>query len=118
MTTQLDELITELSDETERFHLLGERFEQSIKLSSQLQLQHKDSLDQFFSLKSNVAKIHSCLREYKQKSSQIHNENLHLHIEVKRLREKIENYQRIENLMHTKTNEQEIGLQQLRKELK
>ncbi|CAF1429218.1 unnamed protein product, partial [Adineta ricciae] len=117
LTTHLDELITDLSNETERFHLLGECFEKSIKLSNQLQLQHEDSLGQFFALKSNVAKIHLHLREYKQKSSQMHNENLHLHVEVKRLHEKIENYHRIENLMRIKSNEQEIGLQQLRKEL-
>ncbi|UJR13437.1 hypothetical protein I4U23_000451 [Adineta vaga] len=117
LITHLDELITDLSNEIDRFHLLGEHFQQSTNISTQLRVQYEDLISQFLMLKSNVEKIHLYLRKSKQKSFQINEENLHLHIEIKRLREKIENYHRVENLMHTKTNEQEIGLNQLRKDL-
>ncbi len=117
MTTHLDEQIVDLSDDVDRLHTLDERFEQSTKVFTHLRGQHEDLLVQFLSLKSIVQKARSYLREYKRKWSQINDENRHLRIENKRLRDKIDDFHRAESLMHAKIDEQEIGLSQLRKEL-
>jgi regulator of replication initiation timing len=65
-----------------------------------------------------VEKAHLYLREYKRKWSQMNDENRHLRIEIKRLREKIDDFHRAESLMHAKIDGQETDLVHLRKELK
>jgi regulator of replication initiation timing len=64
-----------------------------------------------------VEKVHLYLREYKRKWSQVSDDNRHLRIENKRLRDKIDDFHRAEGLMHAKIEEQDIGLSHLRKEL-
>jgi hypothetical protein len=118
ITTHLDEQIVDLNDDVEQLHTLDERFEHSTKLLTFLRGQHEDYLVQFLSLKSIVEKARIFLREYKRKWSQTSDENRHLCIENKRLRDKVDDYHRAESLMHVKIEEQEIGLSQLRKELK
>lgn len=118
VATHLDEQIIDLSDDVDRLHTLDERLEQSTKIFTNLRGQHEDVHAQFLSLKPIVEKAHSYLREYKRKWSQINDENRHLRIETKRLREKIDDFHRAEKLMHAKIDEQEIALSQLRKELK
>jgi len=118
ITTHLDEQIVDLSDDVERLHTLDERFEHSTKVLTLLRGQHEDFLVQFLSLKSLVEKAHIFLREYKRKWSQTNDENRHLRIENNRLRDKLDDFHRAESLMHAKIDEQEIGLNQLRKELK
>ena len=118
ITTHLDAQIVDLTDDAERLHTLEERFEHSTKLLTFLRGQHEDYLVQFFSLKSLVEKAHIFLRDYKRKWSQTSDENRHLRIENKRLRDRVEDFHRAESLMREKIEEQEIGLTQIRKELK
>jgi regulator of replication initiation timing len=118
MTIHLDEQIIDLTDDVDRLRILDERFEQSTKVFTHLRGQHEDLLGQFLSLKSIVEKAHLYLREYKRKWSQINDENRHLRIENKRLRDKIDDFHRAEHLMHAKIDEQEISLSQLRRELR
>jgi regulator of replication initiation timing len=114
----LDEQIIDLNDDVERLHTLDERFEHSTKILTLLRGQHEDILVQFLSIKSIVEKAHIFLREYKRKWTQKNDENRHLRIENKHLHDKIEDFHRAECLMHAKIDEQEIVLNQLRKELK
>ncbi len=100
-TTHLDEQIVDLIDDVDRLRTLDERFEQSTKVLTNLRGQHEDLLVQFRSLKSIVGKVHLYLREYKRKWSQVSDDNLHLRIENKRLRDKIDDFYRTEGLMHT-----------------
>jgi hypothetical protein len=100
-TTHLNEQIVDLSEDVDRLRTLDERFEQSTKALTNLQGQHEDLLVQFRSLKSIVGKVHLYLREYKRKWSQVSDDNLHLRIENKRLRDKIDDFYRTEGLMHT-----------------
>ena len=118
MATNLDEKIIDLSDDADRLRTFDERFEQSLKVFTHLRSQHEDVLVQCLSLKPLVEKVHIYLREYKRKWSQINDENRHLRIETKRLREKIDDFHRAESLMHAKIDEQETSIGHLRKELK
>ena len=117
VTMHLDEQIINLINDIDRLHIFDERFEQSTKILTNLRSQHEDFLVQFHSVKSMIEKFHLYLHEYKRKSTQINDENRHLRIETKRLREKIDDYHRTESLMHAKITEQDINLSQLRKEL-
>ena len=65
-----------------------------------------------------LEKAYLYVREYKRKWSQVSDENRHLRMETKRMRNKIDDFHRAEALMHTKIDEQETALVQLRKELK
>ena len=65
-----------------------------------------------------MEKAHVFLREYKRKWSQTNDENRHLRIENKHLRDKVDDFHRAKTLMHAKIDEQEIALNQLRKELR
>ena len=69
-------------------------------------------------MKPVLEKAHLYVREYKRKWSQTGDENRHLRMENKRMRHKIDEFHRTEGVMHAKIDEQELGLVQLRKELK
>ncbi|CAF3693774.1 unnamed protein product [Adineta steineri] len=113
ITAHLDEYLLDLNDDVDKLYLFDERFEQSIKISTQLRGQYEDLVEQFLSLKTNVERLHFHIHKYKQKWLQMNDENRHLRIETKHLRDKIENFHRI----HAKNDEQEIILGQIRKEL-
>ena len=83
-----------------------------------LRSQHEDVMLQYIALKPIVEKAYLYVREYKRKWSQIIDENRHLRSETKRMKNKIDDFHRAETLMHTKIDEQENALAQLRKELK
>ncbi|CAF5109189.1 unnamed protein product, partial [Rotaria sp. Silwood1] len=117
ITAHVDEQIIDLNGDVDRLTPIDERFEQSTKVLTHLQGQHEDFLVEFLSLKKIVGKTRLYLREYKRKWLQTNDENRQLHIEIKRLRDKLDDFHRAESLMHTKIDEQDIGLNQLRKEL-
>jgi regulator of replication initiation timing len=73
---------------------------------------------QYIAVKPILEKAYLYVREYKRKWSQTTDENRHLRTETKRMRSKIDDFHRAEGLMHTKIDEQETALVQLRKELK
>lgn len=114
----MDEQIVDLVDDADRLHELDERFEHSIKVLTLLRGQHEDLLAQIHPLKLSVEKAHVFLREYKRKWAQTNDENRHFRIETKHLREKIEDFHRAKSTMNAKIDEQDIALNQLRKELK
>ncbi|CAF3545695.1 unnamed protein product, partial [Rotaria sp. Silwood2] len=118
ISTHVDEQIIDLSGDVDRLASIDEHFEQSTKVLTHLRGQHEDILAEFLSVKKIVEKTNLYLREYKRKWLQINDENRHLHTEIKRLRNKLDDFHRAENLMHTKIDEQDILLSQLRKELK
>ncbi|CAF4352358.1 unnamed protein product [Rotaria sp. Silwood2] len=117
ISTHVDEQIIDLSGDVDRLASIDEHFEQSTKVLTHLRGQHEDILAEFLSVKKIVEKTNLYLREYKRKWLQINDENRHLHTEIKRLRNKLDDFHRAENLMHTKIDEQDILLSQLRKEL-
>ncbi|CAF3647727.1 unnamed protein product [Rotaria sp. Silwood1] len=117
ISAHVDEQIIDLNGDVDRLTPIDERFEQSTKVLTHLQGQHEDFLVEFLSLKKIVGKTRLYLREYKRKWLQTNDENRQLHIEIKRLRDKRDDFHRAESLMHTKIDEQDIGLNQLRKEL-
>lgn len=110
--------MTDLSEDVNQLCLLDERFEQSTKVLTHLRSQHEDLVLQVLALKPALEKAHLYVREYKRKWSQTNEENRHLRAENKRMRSKIDDFHRAEGLMHTKIEEQELSLAQLRKELK
>jgi regulator of replication initiation timing len=118
ITTHLDEKIVDIYDDVDKLHSIDQRFEQSLKIFTQLRTQHEDLVLQFLSLKSIVEKAHLYLRGYKHKWTQINDDNRRLHIENKHLHDKIDSFHRVEHVLHAKNDEQEINLGQLRKELK
>ncbi|CAF4067543.1 unnamed protein product, partial [Rotaria sordida] len=117
ISAHVDEQLIDLSSDIDRLTSIDERFEQSTKFLTHLRDQHEDFLVEFLSLKKIVEKTRIYLREYKRRWSQINDENRHLHIEIKRLRDKIDDFHRAEKLMYGKIDEQDIALNQLRKEL-
>ncbi len=118
ITTNLDEKIVDIYHDVDKLHSVDQRFEQSLKIFTQLRTQHEDLVLQFLSLKSIVEKAHLYLHGYKHKWTHINDDNRRLHIENKHLHDKIESFHRVEHIMHAKNDEQEINLGQLRKELK
>ncbi|CAF0725433.1 unnamed protein product [Rotaria sordida] len=117
ITSKLHEQITDLSEDANRLRILDERFEQSTKMLTLLRSQHEDLILQFMTVKPVLEKAHLYVREYRRKWSQTSDENRHLRMEIKRLRAKIDDFHRAEGIMHTKIDEQEMNLVQLRKEL-
>ncbi|CAF4150962.1 unnamed protein product, partial [Rotaria sp. Silwood2] len=117
ITSKLHEQVTDLSEDANRLRILDERFEQSTKILTLLRSQHEDLILQFMAVKPVLEKAHLYVREYKRKWSQTSDENRHLRMEIKRMRAKIDDFHRAEGIMHTKIDEQEINLVQLRKEL-
>ena len=107
-----------MSEETNKLQFLDDRFEQSTKLLTFLRSQHEDLLLQFATIKPVLEKAFLISREYKRKWSQTCDENRHLRTENKRLRGKIDDFHRAENIFHNKIEEQETSLTLLRKELK
>jgi regulator of replication initiation timing len=73
---------------------------------------------QFVAIKPTLEKAHLYVREYKRKWSQTSDENRYLRMEVKHMREKVDDFHRAEGLMHSKIDQQEVTLAQLRKELR
>ncbi|CAF4784013.1 unnamed protein product, partial [Rotaria sp. Silwood1] len=117
ITSKLHEQITDLSEDANRLRILDERFEQSTKTLTLLRSHHEDLILQFMTIKPVLEKAHLYVREYKRKWSQTSDENRHLRMEAKRMRTKIDDFHRAEGIMHTKIDEQEMNLVQLRKEL-
>ncbi|CAM2700904.1 unnamed protein product [Rotaria socialis] len=117
ITSKLHEQVTDLSEDANKLRSLDERFEQSTKMLTLLRSQHEDLILQFMTVKPALEKAHLYVREYKRKWSQTSDENRHLRMETKRLRAKIDDFHRAEGIMHTKIDEQEMSLVQLRKEL-
>ena len=107
-----------MREDTDKLRALEERFEQSTKTLALLRGQHEDLLLQVLAMKPALEKAHLYVREYKRKWSQTSDENRHLRIENKRMRHKIDEFHRAEGVMHAKIDEHELGLVQLRKELK
>ncbi|CAF0728780.1 unnamed protein product [Adineta steineri] len=116
-TSKLHEQITDLSEDANKLRTLDERLEQSTKMLTLLRSQHEDLILQFMAVKPVLEKAYLYVREYKRKWSQTSNENRHLRSETKRMRSKIDDFHRAEGLMHTKIDEQEATITQLRKEL-
>ncbi|CAF4279111.1 unnamed protein product, partial [Rotaria magnacalcarata] len=117
ITSKLHEQVTDLSEDANKLRSLDERFEQSTKMLTLLRSQQEDLILQFMTVKPALEKAHLYVREYKRKWSQTSDENRHLRMETKRLRAKIDDFHRAEGIMHTKIDEQEMSLAQLRKEL-
>ncbi len=118
ITSRLHEEIIDLSEDTNKLRTLDERLEQSTKMLNLLRSQHEDLMLQFLAVKPVLEKAHLYVREYKRKWSQTSDENRHLRTEVKRMRGKIDDFHRAESIMHSKIDEQEIIIGQLRKELR
>jgi chromosome segregation ATPase len=118
VTSRLHEQIIDLSEDTNKLRILDERFEQSTKLINLLRNQHEDLMLQYQAIKPVVEKAHLYVREYKRKWSQTSEENRHLRMENKRMRGKIDDFHRAEGLLHSKIEEQDMILTQLRKELR
>ena len=78
-----------------------------------LRSQHEDVLVHYLSFKPVLEKVHIYMRNLKRQHRQINDENRHLKIENKRLREKLEDFHRAEHSMHTKIDEQQIVINQL-----
>lgn len=110
--------MTDLSEDANKLRSLDEKFEQSTKTLTILRSQHEDLILQFMNLKPALEKAHLYVREYKRKWSQTSDENRHFRMETKRLRAKIDDFHRAEGIMHTKLEEQEKAVTQLRKELR
>lgn len=117
ITAKLHEQITDLSDDTNKLRILDERFEQSTKLLNHLRSQHEDLILQYLTIKPVLEKSHLYVREYKRKWSQTSEENRHLKMEIKRMKNKIDDFHRAEGIMHSKIEEQETTVAKLRKEL-
>ena len=83
-----------------------------------LRSQHEDLVVQFQAMKPVLEKVHLYIRDYKRKWSQTSEENRHLRTDVKRMRAKIDEFHRAEGAMHSKLEEQELIVAQLRKELR
>lgn len=118
ITTRLHEQFSDVSDEANKFRLLDERFDHSTKMLNLLRGQHEDVVLQFLAIKPVLEKVHLHFREYRRKWSQTNEENRHLRTDIKRMRSKIEEFHRTEGSMHSKLEEQELIVTQLRKELR
>jgi len=118
VTARLHEQITDLSEDFNKLRSFDERLEQSTRMFNLLRSQHEDLILQYVTIKPVLEKTHLYVREYKRKWSQTSDENRQLKMEIKRLRNKLEDFHRAEGLMHSKIEEQTTSLTQLRKELR